>query len=387
SRVCPVADRYWNARGGSHTDGGAFLFSVDYTNGRLSYTNKFGEPVAMPSDSRTQPPKTAIKIQDSTLEELSTLHDLPGTSNGTPRKWHLAAVNRAIDDWLDHANWPRADWKRRDKIPAPKSGSKLIINATGFAAEGPDSLSLFVARAYELGWRDIVVYRCKGHRFLACGLHEKTDGLRLHIYGSSGDYLASGLDGAEVYVHGNGQDQLGQIFHRGKLVVYGDVGQTFFYGAKGGEAFIMGNAAGRPLINAVGCPRVVINGTCLDYLGESFMAGNPLQGGGFVILNGITRDEKGKVNDLPSPYPGSNLFSLASGGAIYVRDPGGVLSPDQLNGGEFAEVGDADWALISPYLAENERLFHISAERDLLEGQPPSRVYRKIQPIQNEALH
>ncbi len=89
----------------------------------------------------------------------------------------------------------------------------------------------------------------------------------------------------EIYVHGNGQDQLGQIMKRGKLVVYGDVGQTFMYGAKGGEVYILGNAAGRPLINAVGKPRVVINGTCLDYLAESFMAGEPLNGGGFVILN------------------------------------------------------------------------------------------------------
>ena len=45
--------------------------------------------------------------------------------------------------------------------------------------------------------------------------------------------------------------------------MHGDVGQTFMYGAKGGEVFIMGNAAGRPLINAVGRPRVVINGTAL----------------------------------------------------------------------------------------------------------------------------
>ena len=27
-RFCPVADRYWNARGGSYTDGGAFIFTV-----------------------------------------------------------------------------------------------------------------------------------------------------------------------------------------------------------------------------------------------------------------------------------------------------------------------------------------------------------------------
>ncbi len=38
------------------------------------------------------------------------------------------------------------------------------------------------------------------------------------------------MDGAELYIHGNGQDQLGQ---------------TFMYGAKGGEAYMLGNAAGR----------------------------------------------------------------------------------------------------------------------------------------------
>ncbi len=70
-------------------------------------------------------------------------------------------------------------------------------------------------------------------------------------------------------------------------MIYGDVGQTFLYGAKGGEVYVLGNAAGRPMINAVGRPRVVINGTALDFLAESFMAGNPLQGGGFAIVNGV----------------------------------------------------------------------------------------------------
>ncbi len=71
-------------------------------------------------------------------------------------------------------------------------------------------------------------------------------GVRIDVYGSSGDYLASGIDGMEIYVHNNAQDQLCQIMKDGKLVVYGDVGQTFMYGAKGGSAYIMGNAAGRP---------------------------------------------------------------------------------------------------------------------------------------------
>ena len=61
----------------------------------------------------------------------------------------------------------------------------------------------------------------------------------------------------------------------GKLVVHGDVGQTFLYGAKGGEIYVQGNVAGRPMINSVGSPKLVINGTALDYLAESFMAGDP----------------------------------------------------------------------------------------------------------------
>jgi glutamate synthase domain-containing protein 3 len=197
------------------------------------------------------------------------------------------------------------------------------------------------------------------------------------------------MDGAEVFVHGSGQDQLAQIMKDGKLVVFGDVGQTFMYGAKGGQAFILGNAAGRPLINAVGRPRVVINGTCLDYLAESFMAGDPLDGGGFVVLNGISLSDDGEIVALETPYPGGNLFSLSSGGAIYVRDPHAKVEEEQLNGGEFADLSGADWQLIGPYLEENERLFGIPVAKLLeVDGTElaPGRVYRKIRPKKVEAL-
>jgi len=190
-------------------------------------------------------------------------------------------------------------------------------------------------------------------------------------------------------VHGNAQDQLGQIIKRGKLVVHGDVGQTFMYGAKGGNVFILGNGAGRPLINSVGRPKVVINGTCLDFLAESFMAGDPLAGGGFVILNGIRINEDGNVVALAEPYPGSNLFSLASGGAIYVRDPHHKVVDQQLNGGKFTTLTQADWDLILPYLEENERLFEIKVE-DLLTADgcqcTPQEVYRKVAPVALKAL-
>ena len=119
------------------------------------------------------------------------------------------------------------------------------------------------------------------------------------------------------------------------------------------------------------------------------MAGDPLHGGGFVVLNGVTFDEDGHPTDLDRPYPGGNLFSLASGGAVYVRDPHGTLTDDQLNGGELADLGPEDWALIRPYLEANERIFGIPLERLLaVQGQAerPERVHRKIRPAEHRAL-
>ena len=190
-------------------------------------------------------------------------------------------------------------------------------------------------------------------------------------------------------MHGNAQDQVAQIHKAGTLVVHGDVGQCYGYGAKGGRLFVQGNAAGRPMINSVGSPKLVINGTALDYLAESFMAGDPLEGGGFVVVNGIRFESNGEISELDTPYPGGNLFSLSSGGAIYVRDPTNVLSTSQLNGGEFVELTDADWDVIQPLLVENEEHFGIPLARLLTvagEMQPPSEVYRKIIPLKNKAL-
>lgn len=161
------------------------------------------------------------------------------------------------------------------------------------------------------------------------------------------------------------------------------------YAAKGGEVFVLGNAAGRPLINAVGRPRVVINGTCLDYLAESFMAGDPLGGGGFVVVNGVKFNEDGQIRELDTPYPGGNLFSLASGGAIYLRDPSEMLGLDQLNGGQLTTIENNDWDLILPYLEENERLFGVKVKKLIeIRGQAaePSSVYRKVEAIPLKAL-
>ncbi|MBN1190043.1 MAG: hypothetical protein JXA46_09855 [Dehalococcoidales bacterium] len=451
-RFCPVADHYWNARGGSSTDGGAFIFSVNMSGGdkeamKLTCTDKFGRPVLMPSPGDFHG-KAIASISAETRQKLNGMdvletkiwivQNLAGLSYSALRSFCSGLLNEAgksgaarsaaievltfINDMripagakkrslvlnIVHTNLDRlyssipklkdqagdlyayVDWQGRQSLRAPQAGEKiLVVNATSFPPEGPDCDARLIVAAYELGWKRFIAYGYRGQRFTGCGFSHASDGVRIDVYGSSGDYLSSGIDGLEIYVHGNAQDQVGQIMKRGKLVIYGDVGQTFMYGAKGGEAYIMGNAAGRPLINAVGSPRVVINGTCLDYLAESFMAGDPLNGGGFVIMNGITLDAEGRLSDQEYPYPGSNLFSLASGGAIYLRDPFHKVSTEQLNGGEFTETGEKDWDLILPYLEENERLFNIKID-DLLtvDGvrKDYKEVYRKVQVVKLDIL-
>jgi glutamate synthase domain-containing protein 1/glutamate synthase domain-containing protein 3 len=452
-RFTPVADMYWNARGGSHTDGGAFLLTVSPTDGphRLRVTNKFGTEVSTVSGqvhcdlsvSAVAPPQTdedttAIErcVRDGDSEGIFShfLKRLPAmdfdslrwfvdrwadrTAAGAPALG-IEALTRCMDrryptgskkrsslltilrsgleriferqplcDDERTGTHVRVTWGTRGRLRGPRPGeTTLLIDARGFSPEGENCDAVLAVKAHQLGWRRLVHYNTRGTRFQGVGLGPGTAGLRIDCYDNPGDYLGSGMDGLEIHVHGNAQDQLCQISKQGKLVVYGDVGQTFLYGAKGGEVYVLGNAAGRPMINAVGSPRVVINGTALDFLAESFMAGDPHNGGGFAIVNGLQYDQAGGLHPLELPYPGGNLLSLASGGAIYIRDPHRTLVEEQLNGGEYRTLSTADWRLIRPYLEENERLFGIRIDRDLLtvDGilSSPQAVYRKVMPRGN----
>ncbi len=115
----------------------------------------------------------------------------------------------------------------------------IVVDARGFAPEGPRSLALEIVRLHELGHRKLIVANTRGHRFIGNGLGRDNHGLRIDVYGSPGDYLGSGIDGAELHVHGSTQDQVAQIVKSGKIVVHGDVGQTFMYASKGGQAYIL----------------------------------------------------------------------------------------------------------------------------------------------------
>jgi glutamate synthase domain-containing protein 1/glutamate synthase domain-containing protein 3 len=457
-RFGTIADRYWNARGGSYTDGGSFIFSIKETapdQWNLSCEDKFGRAIDIPGERvpydfrqeiKISPLKGALRqkvkeglesgdfealfasiknsffkwdyprigsllhhltllakdeaMREGVIELLTLLWDRRYPTGKKRRRSILQMLFQALEHifrdipFIHEGSGRRfiqIDFEHRHDLRSPQPQEEiLVINAAQFPPEGEECDARLVVKAYELGWKRFIGFGYRGQRFLGCGLGPETEGVRIDAYGSSGDYLASGIDGLEIHVHGNAQDQLGQILKRGKLVVHGDVGQTFMYGAKGGEVYVLGNAAGRPLINAVGRPKVVINGTALDFLAESFMAGDPYNGGGFVIVNGLTIDTQGQIIPQETPYPGSNLFSLASGGAIFIRDPHHKIIKEQLNGGELLPFSDQDWELILPYLKENERLFGISIKEHLLtvEGRQrtPAKVFRTVRPAKQTVL-
>ena len=455
--VPACADLYWNARGGSCTDGGAFVYTVKTEDGQrvLDVKDKFGShvrgsrplsdtrethvlnatagprlPSGGPAKSSPTPDAGPGRLPGDSGTSLELMEELRRGSSESfhravgqlddrsgqegwrdvlgvltalrDRKWDYQAaspsfvfthVDRAINTLLDglpNCATPLPDGDGRTDLAGARNGgvpppshenAALVIDARGFPVEGGDAVSRLVVDAYRRGWRNFVLYQTRGDRFIGCGLGPDSGNVQIDVYGSSGDYLGSGLDGATINVHGNAQDQVGQILKSGRLNIFGDVGQTFLYGAKGGEAFVLGNAAGRPLINAVGKIRAVINGTCLDYCAESFMAGDQLDGG-FVVINGLSFDLRGIVIGLDLKYPGNNLFSLASGGACYLNDPYRTVDDEQLNRAEFVPFTQADWEVIRPYLALNEGLFGISIRHDLLmvDGvlKWPKEIYRKV---------
>ena len=315
SRFWSQADLYWNARGGSHTDGGAFIFNIHTAEGgkpALLCTDKFGcaiapDPAKRPFDNHkpqggasaptllhtTPAPTRSGTLSPADLfgqvceqlpmwdydDVLAFLDDLErSTSNDDDRDRAIRVLSLLMD-----RHYPAGTMKRSclldlinrsfaqlvDRVREAPShryvwagfgssmpecinvGVTLVLDARGFPPEGNESLARMLVTLYQRGFRRIIVANTCGQQFIGSGLGPVSEGMRIDVYGSSGDYLASGIDGAEVIVHGNAQDQLAQIIKGGKLVVYGDVGQTFMYAAKGGEAFIFGE-----------CCRTTVNQRC-----------------------------------------------------------------------------------------------------------------------------
>jgi glutamate synthase domain-containing protein 1/glutamate synthase domain-containing protein 3 len=444
SRFYPMCDLYWYARGGSYTDGGAFVFTIDKSK-NLSCTDKFGKPISATKHQQhyrgtnCHNPTKSSHIEEK-LKETPRAVDLFEYAARNMRDWNIDEVcsfaetmekyahegdeekskvietltlliDRRYDtgskrrsDIVSHlekklfdifnsvqatesnsnSNYCLINFEKRKTLKSPtRSGQTLLMNVSEFHPEGEEGTCQFLERAYRLGWKNFIAYDFRGQRNFGAGLIAR-DKVRIDVYGRVGDCLAAFADGPEFYVHESAQDSVAYCFKSGKLVIFGDAGKAFEYGAKGGVTFVLGDLIDRPLINAVGSATAVINGSCKDYMGESCMAAR-----GFIILNGVTFDAQGKIVEQDTPYHGGNLFPLAAASAVYLRDPRKTVGEDQLNGGKISTISKEDWEKILPLLKENEKSFGIQV-KDLLnvEGviRRPECVYRKVVPVEVAAL-
>jgi hypothetical protein len=116
-RFCPVADKYWNARGGSAADGGAFIFTVkDAGRGdgskELVCTNKFGTPVRTPEGQAHFRPSLGLRAAGNGNEISATVarglaaadtSDLKDYGTTQLPQWAMPRSITSAVKWLNRA--------------------------------------------------------------------------------------------------------------------------------------------------------------------------------------------------------------------------------------------------------------------------------------------
>ena len=130
---------------------------------------------------------------------------------------------------------------------------------------------------------------------------------------------------------------MANTMNSGRIVVYGNAGDTVGYAMRGGEIFILGNAGYRVGIHmkeyADKKPVIVIGGKVGDFLGE-YMAG-----GTIVILGLNISDAEESIGN----FCGSGMH----GGTIYIRKHVNIYKLGKVNS---KEASLEDLGLIASYV-------------------------------------
>lgn len=180
----------------------------------------------------------------------------------------------------------------------------------------------------------VEVREALAQRYLGCALPK---GKRMAIHGVPGNDTACYLDGGDVEVFGNAQDQIGNTMNDGRIVIHGRCGDAAGYAMRGGSIFVRDGCGWRVGIHMKQFeerrPAIVIGGDAGSFLGE-YLAG------GIIVLLG-----------RPGPYLASGMH----GGVIYLRHavPDGEVQPGLVQ----EPVDEADRATLAGLLGEYNRCF------------------------------
>jgi glutamate synthase domain-containing protein 3 len=247
---------------------------------------------------------------------------------------------------LRQPNTPTSGAKMETKVAAeiqlqPDSSGRVVLDAAGLHYRRLNELIRAAARGHA---QRIVVVNVNGQRYIAAGLRQK---VIVDVYGVPGNDLAAFMDGAEVVVHNNAQDAVGNTMNSGRVVVHGDAGDVIGYGMRGGKIFIRGDVGYRVGIHMKESPQqkplLVVGGTAADFLGE-------YQAGGTLIVLGLR--DAARRGSVVGDYCATGMH----GGTLIVR---GAVERARI-ASKFAALSPADeatLAAIEPALAEFCALF------------------------------
>ncbi len=267
--------------------------------------------------------------------------------------------------------WARLTLESRDDLLPPTDAARdvLVVDFDGFASEafGLDCAARFLGEAVRQGWRHFVGYGCLGGpRYVGANLADaegaSAEGVVLELYGrETGDFLGALLEGAELWLYGQGQCHVGMKADSGYLFVLQDALNTCFYAAHGGTLDLWDSGsrfavAGQNKVTlddgvspAQGL-RSIHFGSPNEYAFEYLMSGgdNSLH----VVMGLEKPDEHGELRLRAKPYFGKFFMSGAAAGRVFVFDPERRLDPAQYHGNVVEEIEPEVWVdQLAPFIA------------------------------------
>jgi glutamate synthase domain-containing protein 3 len=206
---------------------------------------------------------------------------------------------------------------------AEEHAERIVIDA---ARKHYKVLNNEIRAAINNGAKIIELMHVNGQRYIADGINSR---VKIIIHGTPGNNLGSFMDGPEIVVLSNAQEQVANTMNSGKIIILGSASDVIGYGMRGGKVFVRGDAGYRIGIHMKEykrhVPMIVIGGTTGDFLGE-YMAG------GVIVVLGIGRAERlaaGRVQaEASDRIVGDYVGTGMHGGAIFVR--GEEIPPDRL---------------------------------------------------------
>ena len=263
----------------------------------------------------------------------------------------------------------------RDDLAPPNDPARdvLVIDFAGFVGESfkLDSASRLVSEAVRLGWRNLIGYDfIGGPRYLGTNLagpdRTAAPGITIELYGREfGDFIGALLEGASIWVYGQGQSHLGLKADSGYLFVLQDILNTGMYAAHGGTISVWDSGsrfavAGQNKVfladGKTAAPgfKSIHFGSPNEYAFEYLMSGgeNSLH----VVLGLRKPDARGEIALRPRPYSGKFFMSGAAAGRVFVFDPEVRLEPAQYRGNVLSAVTPEEWTRdLAPFVERESR--------------------------------